>query len=1016
MTNWRIESLRADAAFAIMALLGAADALAAPLAFSTSPDAAMRRPAPNVIVSVDDAADWSAADMVTLRAALREGFSSANAADGVMRLGWQSMNACPTLPAQGICRGENAIRVLDGTQRSRFRSWTDALRPTGTRAAHRMLFNAGHYLRATPSVDSPWASLPGLRQAPMLGCRRAYQLVVAGGAWDDARDWQAADPTTAASIGNADGRTTRLPDGTAYEPFSSPATRPYEDRHGLTTLPTLADIAFHHWATDLQPTLPDRVAPRIARPDGVRDVGSAPSRWQPGNDPATWQHLNTFTIGFGAAASWRSPPQYGSGSLAGGDTSSLAEGTVTWPDPLAGDADARRAELWHMALNGRGRFYPAPNPTALTGAIRQFLAAVRADNAVATPVSLTASTLSAGQGGTVFVASHDPASWRGDVTAYGIVDGTASLAGSGQWSAAAQLDASSSLPDDRVVLSSKPQGAATQGIPWRWNALSSMQRQLLDGTDAQGKQRLAYLRGDRRQEAMNGGPFRQRASRLGDIANARPWYHAGSPGRIPMLYVGANDGMLHGFSAVDGSEKLAYVPLGLQGALAQLTDPGYTHRPYVDGSAFTGEVPTAAGTATYLAGFLGAGGKGYYVLDVSDPSGFSEAQAARTVVLDRTATDDRDIGHLFGEPVRERTGGAGAVQTTRQITRLNDGRWALVIGNGFNSASENAVLLIQYLDGDFALRRIAATRTAVPAANGLSSPRLIDLDGNGTADVAYAGDLHGQLWKFDLSSGIAEEWKVAFDGRPLFTTPALTTPGTAQPITSAPLWLPHPQGGFMVVFGTGRLLTDADRVDAAVQSVYGIHDDSVVTRVDGTVRIASASGPVPSGRGMLVAQTLQPVQPDDAASGARGLLSSTPVPYEGAGRRRGWYLDLPAGERVIANPNWFEGRLVDVASVQPVQAAGPVEESCDAPAATTRHFRTTLNAIDGNAPRSQLYADLPQTNAAGGFASRISGGPSIELVSADGRKRTPVCLPGSACVTRTPLAHTLLRPSWRQLQ
>ena len=1011
MRKRRTRSVRWRAGLAAWALLGSIGAAPAPLVFSTAPDdAATRRPAPNVIVSVDDAAGLSDADMETMRIALRDGFSARHAPEGSMRLGWQSMNACPTLPAQGACKGENALRPLDATQRERFRNWAGALKPSGTHAAHRMLYDAGHYLRAAPGIDSPWASLPGVRQEPMLSCRRAYQLFITTGEWDDSTDWQAADPAGARSIGNADGRSIRLPDGTAYEPFQGPATRPFQDRHGVPELPTLADIAFHHWATDLQPALPDRVAPRIVATDDGRPAGGGASAfWNPSNDPATWQHLNTFTVGYGAAAGWRAPPRFGTTHGPAADATAPPDDSVSWPDPLTGGPEARRTEPWHMALNGRGRFFPARDAASLTDAFRQFLAAVRADHAVATSVAMVASTASTREAGSVFVASHDPASWSGDVAAYGVADGTASLSGSGLWRSAMRLDDTTGSPDGRVVLSSRPDGASARGIAWRWNDLPLAQRQSMDGADGQGQERLAYLRGDRSLEAWNGGTFRQRRSRLGDIVNSRPWHLAGVAGRTPMLYVGANDGMLHGFSTVDGSEKLAYVPLGLHGALPQLADPGYAHRYFVDGSAFTGELSTAAGMRSYLAGFLGAGGKGYFVLDVTDPAGFREDRAAQIVVIDRTASDDPDIGHVFGEPVREQTD----TTVTRQITRLNDGRWALVVGNGYNSSSENAVLLIQYLDGDRELRRIAAAPSALPAGNGLSSPRLVDLDGNGTADVAYAGDLRGQLWKFDLSGANPAEWNVAFDGRPLFTTAALATPGSPQPITTAPVWLAHPQGGVMLVFGTGRLLTDADRADIAVQSIYGIHDDSVVTRTGGKLRMEIASGPVATGRSLLVAQTLQP---GDGTPGARGLVSSNPVPYEGAGRRRGWYLDLPAGERVIANPAWFEGRLVDVPSTQPARNAPSLEESCDANAATARSFRTTLHAIDGNAPKSQLYADAPQTNAAGGFASRDHSALGIELVGDGGRKRTALCLPGHACIQRTPLGRTLLRPSWRQLQ
>ncbi|MDP9902665.1 pilus assembly protein [Variovorax ginsengisoli] len=652
-----------------------------------------------------------------------------------------------------------------------------------------------------------------------------------------------------------------------------------------------------------------------------------------------------------------------------------------------------------------------------------------------------------------FVASYDPGTWSGQVTAYQITAQTGAMSTTGRWgtqpatatqpatpvSTASRLDAGDVVPDARTVLSSRADGAAVRGIAWTWDALSAAQQASLGSVggkpDAQGGQRLAYLRGERSQEHRAGGMFRDRDSRHGDIVNSRPWLQPGQPadghagndyaafrtrhaGRTPMLYVGANDGMLHGFAAEDGREKLAYVPLGLYPRLARLSTPGYTHSYFVDGSPFTADVFVAGAWKTYLALFLGAGGRGYAVLDVSEPARFATAAPENLLVLDQTATTDADLGHVFAEPVRER----GDPTLTRQIARLNDGRWALVIGNGYNSASEKAVLLVQYLDGDREIRRITTPAQAGDGHNGLAAPRLIDLNGDLTPDVAYAGDLQGRLWKFDLSSANADEWQVAFDGQPFFTAMVPDLPGVPQPITSAPAWTAHPEGGLTVVFGTGRLLTDDDRSDRASQSVYGLHDDTRISRAGGRVTFGRSSGPIAGGRDQLTGQTLNPAT--GARTPALAALSSTAVAFTGDARRRGWYLDLPAGERVIANPTWFDGQLVDVPSMRPDTLRMPREASshsagscptADTTAQGARTFRTTLNAIDGQAPRSRLYAD-DTANSAGGFASRDGSGIGVDLADSATHQAIAVCPPGQTCVTRLLRGRTLLRPSWRQLQ
>ena len=650
-----------------------------------------------------------------------------------------------------------------------------------------------------------------------------------------------------------------------------------------------------------------------------------------------------------------------------------------------------------------------------------------------------------------FVASYGPRDWNGQLTAYPVAAQTGAMSTTGLWgmqpatatrdaapvSTASRLDSSEISPSARTVLSAREDGGAVRGIAWNWDALSVAQRAALNtsgvGTDSHGPERLAFLRGERGREMGASGTFRDRASRHGDIVNSRPWYQAGRPAdghvgsdyaafrmahaaRAPMLYVGANDGMLHGFLAADGREKLAYVPLGLYPKLARLADPAYVHAYFVDGSPFTADLFADGAWKTYLALFLGAGGKGYAVLDVSEPSRFATQAPERLVVLDQTATTDPDVGHVFAEPVRERSDPA----LTRQIARLNDGRWALVLGNGYNSRSEKAVLLVQYLDGQRELRRIATPAQAGDGSNGLAAPRLIDLDGDLTPDVAYAGDLRGRVWKFDLSGSNADQWQVAFGGQPFFTATVADPSGLPQPITSAPAWTAHPQGGLVLVIGTGRLLTDDDRGNRATQSVYGLHDDTRIERSGGRVAFGSGSGPIGVGRERLARQTLS--SKTDGGASALGALSSTALPPVGDARQRGWYVDLPAGERVIANPTWFDGELVDVPSVHPgtprtrAAATGAACPPVDASAESGQTFRTTLNAVDGQAPRSRLYADDANANSAGGYASRDASGIGVDLSDAVSKQTIAVCPPGQTCVTRQQRGRTLLRPSWRQLQ
>lgn len=174
-------------AFSLLAAALAAPlaTVAAPLTLSTAPAGTKFKPAaPNVIVSVDDSGSMGFSGMATLRDALRDTFSATNVPDGEIRLAWQAMSGCFRIPSGGDCKNENELRVLDAAQRRRFMTWVDTLTVRSGTPSHRMLFNAGEYLKSEPGVNSPWASVPGVRQEPMLSCRKAYNLFMTDGGWN----------------------------------------------------------------------------------------------------------------------------------------------------------------------------------------------------------------------------------------------------------------------------------------------------------------------------------------------------------------------------------------------------------------------------------------------------------------------------------------------------------------------------------------------------------------------------------------------------------------------------------------------------------------------------------------------------------------------------------------------------------------------------------------------------------------------------------------------------------------
>ncbi len=609
-------------------------------------------------------------------------------------------------------------------------------------------------------------------------------------------------------------------------------------------------------------------------------------------------------------------------------------------------------------------------------------------------VSIASSTSRVRTDGHIFVAGFDPRRWSGEVTAHRIAAGSHTVDETPSWRASTWLDSPLQEPAQRRIYTHD----GTAAVAFEWARLSGPQKALLrDGDSARiGRQRVDYLRGNRFLETQYGGAMRQRDSRLGAIVNANLWHlahptrmafeHAGHADfrrrmadRTPMVYAGANDGMLHGFDAETGAERLAYLPQAAYAGLAAYTRPDRVQRYLFDGHPFTGDADLRAPGVnlpdwrTVLVSGLAGGGRGYVVLDVTDPAAFS----AGSVLLDRSFAADaagafaghEDVGHLYAEPVVD---GVNA-HRSEQVVKLNNGRWAVVLGNGVNSAHERPVLLIQYLDGDRRLLRLVA-QAALHRSNGLSAPRLIDLDGNGTMDVAYAGDLHGQLWKFLLTSPWDAEWGVsAWDGgggtcpsgqdcTPFFVAMGPDDARVRQPITAAPLWLAHPLGGIQLLLGTGQRLQDADASDTRTQSIYGLWDNSRILRGDDGLEVVDTQPITPElGRHVLVRQSV--VGRVTRTDPATGLLDDTAlsrstdhtVVYSRGDptTRRGWYMDLPeAGERVLRAPRYFEGQKAIVESTAP---AVP-RESCDAAGQAEAHWLTVLNMISGRPSATPVFA------------------------------------------------------------
>jgi type IV pilus assembly protein PilY1 len=272
--------------------------------------------------------------------------------------------------------------------------------------------------------------------------------------------------------------------------------------------------------------------------------------------------------------------------------------------------------------------------------------------------------------------------------------------------------------------------------------------------------------------------------------------------------------------------------------LVEYANPDYGHRFYVDQTPYVAEDVEISGIEkTVLIGGMGKGGMGYYAIDISGVSGAqSFASKTESDLGDRILWEYPDTGTLWSE-----VSDLGYSLSRAYIYRSNDetnAPWIVVFGNGYNSLNSSAVLVILNAETGDLIHRID---TGATGCNGLSSPALFDSDFDGDVDYIYAGDLLGNLWKFDLTSDDYNEWGVAYgvdnagftainadegdDPAPVFQ--ARGPGGSVQPITVEPDFMYHcdtKKPGMMVIFGTGKYLGADDITDTSVQTVYGIWD------------------------------------------------------------------------------------------------------------------------------------------------------------------------------------------------
>jgi len=624
------------------------------------------------------------------------------------------------------------------------------------------------------------------------------------------------------------------------------------------------------------------------------------------------------------------------------------------------------------ADNAGGTAYAAADGATLKAS----LAAIFSNAiAISSSVAIAANSTRLDSSTLIYQAQFDGNDWSGQLKAFSVNATTGAISSTATW----DTDTAGKIPafGSRNIFSYN-----ASGVDFVWANLSSSQQSSLvlasEGVNTTNAQkRVSYIRGSSADEISNSGIFRDRNKLLGDIVNSSPWFAgaenfgystvAGSEGnsypafltskssRTKALYVGANDGMLHAFNATTGSELFAYIPATIISKLHKLTNPAYGkslgHDYFVDGASRAGDVYFSSNWHTVLVGSTGAGGTGVFALDVTTPSSFS----ATDVLWEFNSSNDADMGYSIAEPT---------------IARMANGKWVAIVPNGYNSANDKAVLFIIDIETGSVIKKFD---TKVGGGNGLSTAVPVDSDGDHNVDAIYAGDLKGNLWKFDVSGSSASSWKIAFGDlnvttpvpEPLFV--AKDSLGNRQPITAKPQVGLHPTNGVMIYFGTGKYFEVNDQIVGStpqVQSYYAIRDNFVSSTTTTIVN-------TPVVRASLQQQSILAEQV--ALTYDLRVTSNLTVDYI---TKKGWYMDLLSpvngaeGERVVSASLLRNNRIIFVTLI-------PNSDFCNAGGSS---WLMEMDAISGSrltSPAFDISGDSKFT-VADNLAFDVDGNGTID--------------------------------------
>ncbi|MEN9373138.1 MAG: type pilus assembly protein PilY1 [Pseudomonadota bacterium] len=914
---------------------------------------------------------WYRTRLDMAKTSIKEAFANQSAP---FRLGWGKLN---NLADNG--KMTEGVTLYDSAKRTKFFTFLDKIGNGGDTPSRLALRTVGEYYKRK-DTNGPWSNkpsadvtaigtVPSNPNSVYATCRRANAMYITDGYYNDST-------TKVSDLG-------------------------IKDVDGDTNSSTFADVAMYYWITDLFPELDNKIKPVIGD----------------NNDDAFWQHMNFWAIGLGVVGTI----DISTLDKQKTELDAIKAGKKSWPVPAI-NKPSTLDDMWHATVNARGSFLNAGNAQELEAAINGMMGQML--KASSSQAGVAVSTANLDTGTAKYVPTYTTGNWSGNLIAYKLntiepVTDTDKKIGEVITPALWQAETLDPITEIETANTLCPSPANASACPANLSVIANTttratNRNIFVGNGATSGTRavpftysdmngagvastitpayvgqpidqtlISFLRGDKSQEGTNGSrAYRSRFTTLGDIVNSTPTFvkfavdygYSAQTGYTNFLatkaarsegalFFGANDGMLHVLGESNGREIFAYVPKAVLSKVAQLALSSYgtnnNHLYFVDGPLTQGDYYNGSSWKNVVAGTTGAGAKAVFALDATTPTSMNASSVLWEV--SNTTSGFTELGNVLHDV---------------QIGLLRNGQWAAIFGNGYDSASKKAQLFIVNMNDGSLIKKIDTMAGSPTAQNGLGGVRLLT---NPAGEIigAYAGDLLGNMWKFDLYDTNSVNWGTGYGTtgapKPLYT--AKNAAGGIQPITATPYVMPHPSGGYLVAMSTGKLFEDSDLSDTSKQTAYGIRD----TKLFGTIPIPNPSGASQVvGTSSLVKQTItatntinQKITAFDGTTSEQAItfyrISSNTLDWT---TKDGWYFDLPhLGQRTIFPVEALVSSLNRLVRVDTVQPGGVASDPC-ATATSAVGASYIIDMLTGGSPQGTLL----DTNGDGKVIdSEISG-------------------------------------------